>query len=286
MRPVMIHERLAQLIERLPIYDSRIRRREPGGVHKMRVTLRRLRSLLATFAPLFDRDVVVSLRDELSWIAGELAGARDAEVVRTRLNGIATTPEELAVARRIKKALGAAEVAAMERSVAALDSERYSEVLRRLNGFATDPPWNPHVDATSDGLLRRRIRRDWKRLRRRVERASEAAGGSVHDATLHEVRKAAKRLRYSAETLVPASGEDAKRLARGAKRIQTELGEVQDSVVSQALLRTMAEDAEPGEAFVLGRLQAHDRFLAASAEARYAKAWAKLSRRKNRRWLK
>lgn len=284
----MIHERLVDLIARLPIYDSRIRRAEPDGVHKMRVTLRRLRSLLATFAPLFDADVVLSLREEVRWVAGELGGARDSAVVRKRLVDLARTPEERAAADRLLAELGETETNGLARAVAALDSERYTAVLRDLNSFAADPPWVSDLEGSVDEVQRRRVWRDWKRLRRRVEAASDASSGDARQTALHEVRKAAKRLRYSTETLAPVHGDDAKRLARGAKRIQTELGEVQDSAVSQAVLLTSVETLAPGShtAFVLGGLHAQDRLLSASAEARYTQAWAKLSRKKNRRWLR
>jgi CHAD domain-containing protein len=284
----VIHERLVDLIARLPIYDSRIRRAEPDGVHKMRVTLRRLRSLLATFAPLFDADVVLSLREEVRWVAGELGGARDSAVVRKRLVDLARTPEERAAADRLLAELGETETNGLARAVAALDSERYTAVLRDLNSFAADPPWVSDLEGSVDEVQRRRVWRDWKRLRRRVEAASDASSGDARQTALHEVRKAAKRLRYSTETLAPVHGDDAKRLARGAKRIQTELGEVQDSAVSQAVLLTSVETLAPGShtAFVLGGLHAQDRLLSASAEARYTQAWAKLSRKKNRRWLR
>ena len=57
-----MHDRLLELVDQLAIYESRIRHQEPGGVHQMRVTLRRLRSLLATFGPLFDDATVVGPR--------------------------------------------------------------------------------------------------------------------------------------------------------------------------------------------------------------------------------
>ena len=88
----VVQARLGELIERLAVCDSRVRRHERGGVHQMRVALRRLRSLLATFRPLFDPDVVASLRDEVKWVAGELGAARDREVVRERLAGSPLDP--------------------------------------------------------------------------------------------------------------------------------------------------------------------------------------------------
>ena len=70
--------------------------------------------------------------------------------------------------------------------------------------------------------LRHRVRREWKRLRRRAAAAHEATGAAESREALHEVRKAAKRLRYAAESLVPSYGDDAARLARRARRIQTD----------------------------------------------------------------
>ncbi len=285
--PVVL-ARLGELVERLAVCDSRIRRHERGGVHQMRVALRRLRSLLATFRPLFDPDVIGSLRDELKWVAGELGAARDPEVMRQRLAALATGPERRSVADRIERELGAAESAGVAGTLEALDSERYSQLLHDLNSLVADPPWTADAERSCDDILRRRVGRNWKRLRRRVDSAHNEARGADRRAALHEVRKAAKRLRYSAEVLVPAYGDDASRLVRRAKRVQTDLGELQDSVVSQKVLYelTTADDIDEHDAFILGDLHAQERLRAEQAEDRFAKSWAKISRKKNRRWLK
>lgn len=282
-----VQARLAELVDRITVFDSRIRRHERGGVHQMRVTLRRIRSLLATFGPLFDAGVVDHLRDELKWVAGELGGARDSEVLRKRLGSLATTPDERSLSDRIERELAGAETAGVQRGLEALDSERYSQVLRDLNTLVTEPPWAPEAELPSDGILRRRVRREWKRLRRRVDTAHESARGGERRDAFHEVRKAAKRLRYSAEVLVPAYGDDARRLTRGAKRIQTDLGELQDSAVAQRTLEEMATatSIEPHEAFVLGGLHTKERLHAAQAEDHFARTWGKVSRKRNRRWL-
>ncbi len=283
----VVQARLGELIERLAVCDSRIRRHERGGVHQMRVALRRLRSLLATFRPLFDADVVGPLREEVKWVAGELGAARDREVVRERLSRLATGPERRSVAARIDRELGSAESAGAERTLETLDSERYSQLLHDLNSLVADPPWTPDAERSCDDILRLRVRRNWKRLRRRVDRANNEARGDDRRAALHEVRKAAKRLRYSAEALVPAYGDDASRLVRGAKRVQTDLGELQDSVVCQKVLYelTTADGIDEHDAFILGGLHAQERLRAEQAEDHFASSWAKISRKKNRRWL-
>jgi CHAD domain-containing protein len=253
----------------------------------MRVTLRRLRSLLASFAPLYDASTVTSLRAEVKWVAGELGGARDAEVVRGRLKALATTAEQQELAARIDEELAEVEAAGVRQGVAALDSHRYSELLRELTAFVTAPPWAEDVSLPDDAIVRRRVRREWKRLRRSADRADRAEDDASRQEALHEVRKAAKRLRYAAETLKPAYGKDAGRLARRAKRLQTVLGEIQDHAVARQTLRDLAE--APGrdahDAFVLGTFHADEDPRWAEAEERYAEAWAALARKKHRSWL-
>jgi CHAD domain-containing protein len=283
----IVHDRLLELVDRLAIYESRIRHQEPGGVHKLRVTLRRLRSLLATFAPLFDAATVVGLREELQWVAGEMSGARDAAVVRTRLTALASTVEQRAVVEKINSELDADDPASVDALVATLDSERYGEAFRSLNAFVANPPWEAATATMTEDTLRDLVLRDWRRLRRRAHAAREVIDRTQRQAALHEVRKAAKRLRYSAESLVPVRRRDARRLVAGAKRVQVSLGELQDSVIARATLSAASErdswDAE--ERLVIGGLYAREQRIAARAEDRYTRAWKRLARKKNRQWL-
>jgi CHAD domain-containing protein len=284
---LVVHERMVELVDELAVCDSGIRRRQGGGVHRMRVTLRRLRSLLATFAPLYDESGVAHLRDELKWLAAELGGARDAAVVRERLKAIASTPEEREVVARVDVELTDLEAAGVEHSIAALDSQRHSEMLRELTALVADPPWTEEARRPEEDLVRRRVLRDWKRLRKRARRADDAERDAGRREALHETRKAAKRLRYASEALRPAYRKDAARLARRAKGLQTGLGDIQDHAVARELLRELA--AKPGrdahDAFVLGTFHADEDPHWAEAEEQYAESWSALARKKNRRWL-
>ena len=58
--------------------DPAVRLDADDAVHKMRVAVRRLRSTLATYRRLLDRDVTEPLRDELKWLGGVLGAVRDA----------------------------------------------------------------------------------------------------------------------------------------------------------------------------------------------------------------
>ena len=87
---------LTEQVAAMKSREQDARQDAPDGVHKMRVATRRLRSALATFRPLLDRTITDPLRDELKWIAAELGGARDAEVLRMRLlDELAAEPDDL-----------------------------------------------------------------------------------------------------------------------------------------------------------------------------------------------
>jgi CHAD domain-containing protein len=81
---------------------------------------------------------------------------------------------------------------------------------------------------------------------------------------LHRARKAAKRARYAAELCEPAD-KRAKRIIKHYKRIQSLLGDHQDTVVASEALRKMgaAAGTTPGEnGFTYGMLYAREQQIA------------------------
>src|SRR2546428_899472 len=60
---------------------------DPENIHKARVETRRLRTMLRIFRRLLDADWAPSLRAELGWLADELGGVRDRQVLLARLRG-------------------------------------------------------------------------------------------------------------------------------------------------------------------------------------------------------
>jgi len=126
-------------------------------------------------------------------------------------------------------------------------------------------------------VLRKATRRSVRKLRGGLDAARGAPGGD-HGAPLHEVRKAAKQLRYVAEV---AQGEvpHMRRLARTAKRAQKVLGERQDTVVTRELCRRfgIAAAAAGENAFTYGRLHALEQARAERAERDFWKLAPKLN---------
>jgi CHAD domain-containing protein len=257
----------------------------------MRVAMRRTRSLLATYKRLLEPGVAEPLVEDLRWTGNVLGGARDAEVIRGRLHTlIARLPavQGTDAADRVARRLDVAEQSSRDESLTVLDSDRYQRMLTSLDDLVEHPRWSGLATRPADAVLRGPVRRDWKRVRRRAEAAQRAQTDQDRAAALHDVRKAAKRLRYAGETLTPAYGAHAERLARAAEQVQTELGEHHDSVTAQSVLRDLSDspDVDAAEAFTLGRLDAREEVLATEAEARYDDAWHTLSRKRMRAWLR
>jgi CHAD domain-containing protein len=283
---------LAQQLAELRHQEPLVRREEPDSVHQMRMCARRLRSVLATGQKLFDDGAVSEVRAELRWLSEVLGSARDPEVIHDRLRELlAKEPDALVfgpAAQRIGTELDATSAAGRRAVLEALDGDRYASLISRLEALMQAPPLTEKAAGDARKTMRKLVSRDTKRVRRRVRElearpdggsgeASPAPGGPARDAGLHEVRKAAKRLRYAAEAAEPVAGRKAARMAKRAHKLQQILGLHQDSVVARKLLADLGARAfRSGEnGFTYGRLHAQEEALADRSEAKFRKAWKK-----------
>jgi len=254
---------LWQQTEKLVAGDPYVRMDAEDAVHQMRVATRRLRSALATFRSLFAEGSVEPLRAELKWLGEVLGRARDAEVMRRRLREAADAqPAELLVGpvlRRIDLELRREYRDAHRAVVETLDGERYLALVAALEEFVADPPYSERAARPAKEEVPKLVRKSYRRVARAAEAVDDdtSSGDAVgHDHPLHEVRKAAKRARYAAESVAPVVGKPAKRLADALEDIQETLGDHQDSVVERVWLRDLGMRAHlAGEnAWTFGRL--------------------------------
>ncbi len=233
---------------------------ERDGVHKMRVATRRLRSALSTYRPVLATNRTEPVRDELSWLGRELGSPRDAEVLCEQLEAaIQSLPRELrmgTVLQALEAELGARHQEAHARLLEVLDSPRYFELLDTLDAMVDDPPLNENASRPATAEADRLVRKTVQRVQKMAIRVEHSPEGVERERALHDVRKAAKRSRYAAESAAPALGRRSKKLARRMKRLQDLLGEVQDSVGSRRLLREIGAVAHlfHDDAFTFGLL--------------------------------
>ncbi len=271
--------------------DPLVRLDREDAVHQMRVAARRMRSALQAFGRVLDRDRTRALTGELAWLAGELAPARDTEVMLARFEELlAALPGELVlgpVHAELTRAFARRGAEARARALAALDGDRYLAVLVAVDGLLADPPFTRRARQSARRLLPRAVRATYRRVDTAMGIAGRAPVGPERDAALHEARKAAKRLRYATEAATPVVGKPARRLQRRLHAVQDLLGAHQDTAVTRATLRELAIAAtdEGGNGFTYGLMHAAEAERARRAQQALPKMWARLSAPRVIGWL-
>jgi CHAD domain-containing protein len=268
---------------RLSALDLAVRRDKPDAVHKMRVTVRRLRGALQSFKSVIPADDTRPLRAELKWLGGVLGAARDTEVLADQLHaGLTALPTELVLGpaqARITVHFAGQEADTRAAVLQALDSARYRELMAALGRLLDSPPLSGAAAEPAGKVLPRAVGRAYRRTDRRMRVARQAPAGQAHDVALHETRKAAKRARYAAELAEPAlgkkTGRRAHRFARGMKDVQSALGGHQDAVIVRATAREIGVQAHlAGEnAFSFGLLHERAHHQAQACEREAYRAW-------------
>lgn len=264
-----LHRAITEQVDALLVWDRAVRADAPDAVHQMRVTTRKIRSLLR--ADGFDADPNhAPVLDELRQLAAVLGVARDAEVLAERYRAeLAALPPTLVRGPIGERLVGGAERryrSGWRRAVAAMRSPRYFRLLDDLDELVRHaaPPAGSASTTINDAY-------------RRVRKAAAAAAGAAaqdRDEALHRIRKAAKRLRYT------ATAADATEVAGRAEIIQTLLGDHQDSVVSRKHLQQQADagHAAGEDTFTYGLLYQREEDLARACRAQLDAALDQLAK--------
>jgi CHAD domain-containing protein len=231
---------VAEQVEELLVWDRAVRADVYDSVHQMRVTTRKIRSLLQSSEDAFGISDDAWILDELKQLAAVLGVARDAEVLAERYErALAELPKDLIrgpVWDRLVDGAKRQYTSGLRRSLIAMRSQRYFRLLDALEGLvaAEPPPTEPGGQDRGPTTLDSA----YKKIRKAAKAAADAqAEEADRDEALHRIRKGAKRLRYTAA----ATGAD--EVSARAKTIQSLLGDHQDSVVSRTHLSRQAENA-------------------------------------------
>ncbi|MGZ5418256.1 MAG: CHAD domain-containing protein [Nocardioides sp.] len=293
----VLGDRLRALAGQVRAADRAVRDAEPEGVHDLRVAMRRTRSLLRTFGPLLEhRDAAEAgrLGEELRWAGVELGAARDLEVVLARLvpaevlsgawPGGTVEPLPAPMTDWLEQHWARAGAGARRQMDDLLGSARYAVMLVDLDTMAGHVSWQSVTKSDVRGLLRR----EWRRVRRRAAAAEHSPPGEDRGPAMHDVRKAAKRTRYAAESLTPLLGDRAARMADVAERIQESLGTHRDTLLSRGVLDRLAGELAEGPevAAAVGRLHMREATSGERALEDYARARDELDDERHRRWLR
>ncbi|MBA2735748.1 MAG: CHAD domain-containing protein [Pyrinomonadaceae bacterium] len=220
------------------------------GIHAMRVATRRLRSALRDFAPLMKRRPLKKVKKDLKRIADALGAARDQDVAIVALE-------------KLQKEV---EIAPVKAGVGKLIEERRSvreraqlELIKTLAVSAIENLEKRFAAAIDEGINRKKS----ARVVSFNEAGRNAVAASLQDfcdlsaslyepfniEDLHELRIAAKRLRYAIELFTACWGKAIAPFAVEIAEMQSFLGEVHDTDVWIESLgeRLRGSDGKPAE---------------------------------------
>ena len=286
----VVVEALRAQRNKLVDHDPKVRLDEPDSVHQMRVATREMRSLLSTFEGILDQSQVQPLEAELKQLADLLGAARDAEVIEERLvTQLAADTSGMVdpiAAERIRSTMRRKYERAHKRIVKALDSPRYVQLLDDIDALLATPPLSGAEDGTPADILLEHLSAAYAKVLTRLERVEQTeqptdAAPTWQDRaeSLHDVRKAVKKLRYCA-VAAQASDLDTKKLTKACAKAQDILGEYQDSVATrQRLDKLTARARRHGEdTFTYGMLYQHEVERGDRALKKYPKALAKVQK--------
>lgn len=254
------------------------------GVHQMRVSARRMRSLLSLAPEVIGADAATAhaVVGELRWLASTLGAARDVDVLRGLLADVVPELDEQdrPAAEAVVARLDVEHTVAQSAVAEAIGSDRYVALLDALVAIVTDAA-DLGEPAEEPRSLIALASRPWRKLTAVV---GDRDLGEADDEVLHQVRIKAKRARYAAElaaVAVPAAGAHASAIAG----VQGTLGDQHDAVVAAGWLRNQVGALTAAEAFAAGLLVAAVTRRGEEAREAAAEAWQAARRKKVRRWL-
>ncbi|MFJ6537913.1 CHAD domain-containing protein [Paenarthrobacter sp. NPDC091711] len=265
-----LDEQVAEML----LQDSHVRLARDDSVHQMRSQIRRIRAVLHGFSELFEPTAVKDLERELKSLARTLGRYRDVEVLHERLKvSLEELPGKLVLGQlgdELEQRMSLRANNAMSAVRNRLNSPRYFTLLDNLEAFLEHPPLTPTGSRPAKKTTAKLVNKAGKRLRKRHNAAVGTAVGPEHDKAFHEVRKAAKKLRFAAAAVEGIHGKRAVKLGNAAHNVQSILGDHQDSVMARTeLLKLGSAPGISNSAFTYGVLHAMESTAADATLEKY-----------------
>jgi CHAD domain-containing protein len=212
------------------------------GFHQLRVAFRRLRALYWAYSPYLGEEATAQATDEFKRLAALAGGTRDWDIASDLLESAQASRASIALLVAAAREKRAQAVVHSQTMIKSGDVEVFlNDVLLRaqatLQSRCNDLPVGAFAKA--------RVRLAQRALRKRSRRA--ARSGTAHEETLHDVRKASKRLRYLLEFFQPVIKGEHARTIKELASVQNKLGQFNDIAASEALIRSASFSEVPPE---------------------------------------
>jgi CHAD domain-containing protein len=248
---------------------QRMRYHEPGTrlgedieeLHDMRVATRRMRAALRVFGAYLDTDEMSPFVKGLRRTGRTLGAVRDLDVFWEKTQHYLDTlpPAQQGALDPLREVWEAERERARDRMLVYLDSDRYSRFRERWGEFLQRPGAGALAVISQAGEpLPNRLRHVvpvavYQRLAAVRAYDEWVTGPDVSLERLHQLRIAAKGLRYTLEYFREVLGPETKAVIDEVKGLQDHLGDLQDAVVASNLLRDFLTWGTWGHTQIEGR---------------------------------
>lgn len=212
-------------------------------LHDLRVAVRRTRSCVGQVKRVFPEEPLRRFRREFEWLGKVTGPTRDLDVhILAIVEYLAElAPETAAALAPLSDFLRRSQKEAQKKLARALESRRYRDLIAGWQAFLDDPAQPAEEPANASrpilAVASQRIRRGYERMQRTRDRWD-----GISDEPLHRLRIEGKKLRYLLEFFRSLYAADALRVPLSTlKRLQDNLGSINDFRVQQQTLRQSAE---------------------------------------------
>ena len=244
--------------------EAAVIKRDPDGVHQMRVGLRRLRSAMSLFGELLTDAESKAIKGELKWASGQLTPARELDVLHERvldptkrrrrhLDGFPSLSQELVEKR----------AAALTHARDMIESERFRAIGLNVLAWLEVGQWNSPSDDLRcvrgqlpiEIFASEELERRWHKIikKKKLDRLDAKPR--------HRLRIQAKKVRYASEFFGELFTEKQqvkrrKKMLATLERLQDALGDLNDIAVHQEIMSAMGLNrrASSKRAFAAGLL--------------------------------
>lgn len=252
---------------------------DPEDLHQMRVTLRRMRSVLKMSGSLLG-PAAEPVRAELGWFGQSLGEVRDYDVLIGHLRELVAEFEarDQSAARELVGKFVADRAAAKRRLTSALSSPRYATMLQSAAQLARRPEHEVSEESTieSSADLVAGLSKPFKKL----SKAVLALPSDPPDDDIHALRIHGKRLRYAAELAQTAAkkkqAKQIRELIKATKDLQTVLGDHQDAVIAADRMRSVLDSLDGHTGFIAGRIAELELRKRTQARADWPMIWTRV----------
>lgn len=226
--------------------DGALHSDDPEFIHQMRVALRRMRSAFSIFTRLIPQESSDPIRVELRWLTKELDAARNWDVFSSQT--LTAIREAVPAAHELEQLQTVSDATRQQyrhRAREAIASARYQKILLQLGSWLCTHPWNARlpdqVEVAADEPVAtfsaKTLQKRHTHLKKRGKRLT-----TISPEERHQVRIAAKKLRYASEFFSSLYAQKrVRRYLAALAELQEVLGLLNDAVTTERLLEELAE---------------------------------------------